>query len=515
MKINFNPLYKYPLSTSLSFSSKDERKSKSEAEVDEYIKKIKQTTKIKKRDEAMFRAFLKKVFSADTVFNLIKDGFKKTGINYETLLDEVPSKDADIILKKLQNNAGYLLQIVDGGYDKEFDSYAKIVKTFNNDSNVSIQRRETRKYGIEEEASIKDLNKSIRLIDRTGCSIDSLLEFNYAPKLEETEITYTKPSDLLKGAYEISKFYLKDFAQSADVAELIQKGEAKSNIILSKVTQNKNGDIELSEHYNYEGCDIKRNYLIKKDKNGNITEKRYKYIIEKQGEKLLNLNRTWQKVSNSRTITTINDEKFIADFDDETKILTISNDDLILSRLQLVPDEAPLDMKYDKFYEFCKTLNADTLFDIMSTVDKISITDNLEEACFIAQEDQDKKEERIIRIYLNQAVICHEAGHALFYAIDCENPPFMDKELIQIYNKEMDAYRKNYPEPMVDFVNYFSNEDGGGEYEVGLEEVIAEAYMLLSTYNNDKKDDLITRSHCLVRYFPQTIACIAKKFGYE
>ena len=60
---------------------------------------------------------------------------------------------------------------------------------------------------------------------------------------------------------------------------------------------------------------------------------------------------------------------------------------------------------------------------------------------------------------------------------------------------------------------YFS-QIGGGGFDTGLSELVAETNMLLTTYGNDS-DTIKTRASHLVKYFPRTIAKAAELLGYN
>ena len=105
---------------------------------------------------------------------------------------------------------------------------------------------------------------------------------------------------------------------------------------------------------------------------------------------------------------------------------------------------------------------------------------------------------------MDLASISHELGHA----IDYKHKISENKELVDIYNEEMKTFASEYTEPVQNIIEYFSHQ-GGGEYNTGLNEFIAETNMLMKTYGNDSE---ITKARAifLVRYFPKTVSKIVE-----
>ena len=162
------------------------------------------------------------------------------------------------------------------------------------------------------------------------------------------------------------------------------------------------------------------------------------------------------------------------------------------------------------FFEHCKTMPADTLLTISKNIEKIVLVgDPIESA-----QDGNKLE-----IGLNISVTSHELGHSIDVgAISGHSHDIhlgtiaTNQDLIKIYEKEFLQFKKDYPELAQKVINYFS-QTGGGLGDTGLNELIAETNMLMTTYSQDI-ETVETRSQYLVRYFPETIAKIGKLLGY-
>ena len=86
-----------------------------------------------------------------------------------------------------------------------------------------------------------------------------------------------------------------------------------------------------------------------------------------------------------------------------------------------------------------------------------------------------------------------------------------NEELIQLYGQEMDTFKMNMPYNEQEFIQYFSQRAELTDSD-GLEEFIAEANVLLTTYGMNYKD-LNTRTQFLAKYFPKTITKVAELLG--
>ena len=122
---------------------------------------------------------------------------------------------------------------------------------------------------------------------------------------------------------------------------------------------------------------------------------------------------------------------------------------------------------------------------------------------------------------IKTAIDSHEAlVHEIGHAIDACNVNLLldNDEIVEIYNAEWEIFKENNPGVIDKEMKYFSQKSPAkGLYmpkrtcydDGGLREMVAEVNMLTKTYG---MSPLISRrAKVLVRYFPNTIALIAKE----
>ena len=112
------------------------------------------------------------------------------------------------------------------------------------------------------------------------------------------------------------------------------------------------------------------------------------------------------------------------------------------------------------------------------------------------------------------ASFLHEFGHNKDWKLPQESGEILrtDKELRKIYEEEQQAFIKEFPSLQRDVMSYFISLDNAlSRTHQGIAESIAETNNILSTpYQNER---LAFRKYYLQRYFPKTIAYIAKKIN--
>lgn len=341
---------------------------------------------------------------------------------------------------------------------------------------------------------------------------------------EPSFIIYTKESDLLKGIYETAKYRLKDYPEDIDIIEGIKNGTLSNKDIISSVKKLDDGLVVFDENYEYEDTTTKRKYSIKQD--GSYE---YSYHInDNSNNPILSLDRSFNKNSNNRTTTIVNGREYKAFFNNKKMQITITDDkgektnidiksklvdfdDYDKEEKEYIKDYFGSEEKMQKdFFNFLKNVPADQLLSLNKYVSKITVTKLSDSGI-----DQDK--ERNLSIGLHMPTFAHEMGHGFDFR-NCNYSSLGkisgNKDVIKIYNEEMDIFRKKYADDYQDIIKYF-NQTGGGNYNnTGLSEFVAETNMLLTTYGDDN-DRTKTRSQYLVRYFPRTIAKIAELLGYN
>ncbi len=375
--------------------------------------------------------------------------------------------------------------------------------------------------------------------DEVGGDIQYQIEIKNNQQGEPSEIVYTKASENLAGAYETTVYTLRDYPEDFDILEAVKNGTVDQKIKemnlpqgnkTSNVVVNNDGSISYVENHSRNGNNIQRNYTQQTDSNGNTTKTHYTYQITGQdGSQLLSLDRSWQKNPNGTTTTVINGKTYTTSFDDSTSEIKIVQDDgteTIIPIGKLLADKSGyssnmlsnLENKFGSledankaFFEHCKTMPADTLLTIGINIEKIVLLDDPMGS---------SQEGRKVEIGLNIPVTSHELGHSIdFDAISGHSHDIhlgtiaTNQDLIKIYEKEFLQFKKGYPELAQQVINYFS-QTGGGLGDTGLNELIAEANMLMTTYAQDI-ETVETRSQYLVRYFPQTVAKIGELLGYH
>lgn len=438
----------------------------------------------------------------------------------------------------LQNDAGYILKAKQAS-----KTTPPVIKEIVLDENGNLLKSTTCEY---EGANYQDTefetwyyqgNSTILInyndpYDKNDINfqIEIINDENNSP----SEILYTKKSNKLYGAFETTRYVLSNYPEDFDILYAIKTGVADEIIEqkgypkgekLSKV-ENYGAFSAYSEKYQKNGITTKRSYSFKVDEFNQPIYKKYSYKIkDEDNNTLASIKRTWQKNSSNSTTTVVNGKKYQANFDDENMAIEIIDDSGNITKFSIEDKTIDIDTYFNTlgifgkddldyikhkfqnklnmqkaFYEFCKTLSADTLLVFAKNVDKYYITGSYSGIT----------RNKILSTELDEGTMAHELAHAIdFKSCDKKSKSGVissNKELIEIYNKEMVEFKKNYPHLAQDFIDYFSQQ-GGGLSGTGLSELVAEVNMLTTTYNFNTPT-LLTRSQYLVRNFPLTIAKI-------
>lgn len=309
------------------------------------------------------------------------------------------------------------------------------------------------------------------------------------------KLVYTKKSGFLEGAYDKSEFILSDYPQEIDIIKAIKKGRIKGRVVNSTNYDTQSQTITFLQNTNLNNVTTSRKF----EQNVNNEDYNYEYLIRDSNDVVfLDLKRSYFRISPNETITTIGKHIFKAKYnnvDFTIEILDNSLNEYLLDLKKLTKNQE--DLKY--FWDFLKDVPADLLIIISKYIDVIEY--NYESIAEI----KDKK------LLLNPSIqaLAHELGHF----VECrfiENFS-EDKNLIEIYNLEFNDFKAKYPPRIQKVLKYFSQVDS--DKRVGLEELIAETLVLLTTYGNE--DELSSRAYFLCENFPKTISLIATKFGYN
>ena len=339
--------------------------------------------------------------------------------------------------------------------------------------------------------------------------IETICDKNKQPEY----VLYTEPSKILKNAYEITKYKISDYQSKEDIIKAIKNSTIQGGEKISQVSKNGN-EIVATQNIEYDDSKIKRVFEQTLSDSGDIISKKYNYTIKNgNGNLLLNLNKNWRKISPNTTITSVNDKKYIAKFDDDNFIIQVLNGNNIyeinikdkLIGTDFYDDEnITQEEAYKKFFELCKTTPADQLL-ILQYIPNIKLVED-----YMAGISNDFT---TLNVGLHcMPSLCHELGHVIdMGTLNKEGRKISeDTELQNIYNEEFEKFNEKSPQIIKDELEYFSpyhffkTEDFKIE---GINEFIAEVNLLMSSYCGI--DDLSVRSLYLVQYFPKTIARIA------
>lgn len=312
-------------------------------------------------------------------------------------------------------------------------------------------------------------------------------------------VIHSKLSPLLTGVYDSTYYDISQFKTTTDtevIDEDIENCVTGDGETISKVVKNNDGSVTYTESIEINDNLIDRLYSEKRNEKGEIISSTYEYKIQKEDSKepLMHISRSFIREDENNTTNTINGITYKIHFDNEKKIITISdgkNKKEINAREKLPYYSA------DILWNVAKGLQADTL---------ITIFDNVNQWKYCADEDSISSTiERNISTGTNSGIIYHEAGHII---ANNNSDLFEDEEIAQTYGTEMESFKISIPYNEQEYIQYFSPRAGLMD-SYGIDEFIAETNLLLSTYGSTDKRTK-TRTQFLAKYFPNTIAKIAQ-----
>lgn len=484
------------------------------------------------------------------------------------------NKNDNIQATKLQYDAGDMLTIIKNTFSKDKTDKSTTLQhsTIATKNDDKVIRSKVEKAGNESTSwniggdRVVILNRNTNKQD-----IDSQFEIVKNQKGEPFCIVHTKESELLKGVYDSTTYYLEGFNEEADIIDAIKNGTIekeikegykKDDVIVetSKVSKSNDDTITYLDKNECNGTKSERKYVQKPD--GSYE---YSYNIkDKDDNPIFSMDRSFIKSPDGKsTKTIINGKEYITTFDDENMTATVvdyngetTTIDIKNKLTKLYQDETSklteddlkgLDVserldkmlkanKYSKeeleyiektygneenmqraFFNFIKTMPAEHLLFINSDISEISIVGPIN-SC------HDRN--GTLEIGMDIPIVSHELGHAKDYkgqksdfieiVMNTESHKGNisgDEKLIDIYNEEMELFKEKYSVDLQEVIKYFG-QNGGGASDTGLAELIAETNMLMTTCGNNA-DFIKTRSQYLVRYFPKTVAKIGELLGYN
>ncbi|MCD7878597.1 MAG: hypothetical protein LUG16_01535, partial [Candidatus Gastranaerophilales bacterium] len=200
----------------------------------------------------------------------------------------------------------------------------KIMQTINPDGSTDIEKTEKYKDGSSKSWHVGGKSSFYNYYDKNDLKMQVEYKYNDSHTGVDS-LLVTKKSDLHEGIFEKTMYpveELKKYPEHYDIIEGLKNGEIKGGKKLCEIIPNKNGTITYKENIEKNGLNIKRTYT-----NGiNGIDYDYHYIIEeKDGTKILDTALSFVKNSDNKTTTILNGEKYIAEFDDTTQKIKITD----------------------------------------------------------------------------------------------------------------------------------------------------------------------------------------------
>ncbi len=317
-----------------------------------------------------------------------------------------------------------------------------------------------------------------------------------------TGVIHSKSSKLLPGVFESTYYDISQFKESVEpdtIDEPIENCVTGKGEPISRVVKNSDGSVTYTESIQLNDINTDRTYTEKKDENGNIIYSEYYYQIgyEDEIEPIMDISRTWKKKDNNNVINTINGITYNLHFNDEKKEIRISDGEK--EKVIETKDKLPY-YSSDILWNEIKKLQADTI---------LSIFDRITKWNYCADEDSTANAYlKTLSTGRNNSIITHETGHLL---VNDEPSVIENEEFVETYGTEMETFQTNIPYNEQQYVQYFSPRAGliGSD---GADEFIAESNILLTTYGTTNYR-IKTRTQFLEKYFPKTIATVARLTG--
>lgn len=497
--IQQNTLYKTPCVDSFSFKGdyEEERLNKIQSQLAETTDKNGNTFFTEERLKGLMEDIKESKIRKIDVKMLQEKLLSKIDNEYKIFFEELKpfNEYQSVAKKKIKNENG--------------SEVARIV-LLKSDGSIAKTRYESQDEGNMSSNNPNKTKINIIYRDADDCGAEIILSCD--ENKEPCEITSTRMSSILTNAYETTKYTLKNYPEDMDFISLIKSNQLDKKIeennlpqgtVISKVTQKRN-ITSFDEKFTQNGKTTIRHYSEKQNIFGKLENYEYSYkILDENGDYLLNTNRTWQKTPTG-SITTINGKKYKVEFEklliDDTKVNILMPDG---TKKYFFASLKSKKKRTDDLIKFLKTLPADLILDI--------------EDCFEV-EIIDDGEDSNISTFLNhvktnndQCILSHELGHKK----NKEKEVSKNKELIEIYKKEVEIFKKENPEIIKELTDYFLPESAS--HSNGLSELVAETNSLMTSFKHpeEKSFKLKYRMMNLSKNFPETIAKAGELLGYN
>lgn len=281
--------------------------------------------------------------------------------------------------------------------------------------------------------------------------------------------------------------------------------------MLSQARRDEFGNLKVNKDYDsLDGTNTKFDYTENPDGSYSSTYK----ITDAEGKVLFNEDRTFTVLDATHCESTCNGKKYLIEIS-EDNVLTVRTEDNKTVSFDL--DEfSGMNMNDPDFIELFRHIPGHEFFQ-MERVGTSKVKDaNVKDNAYYAANDNSVN---LGFDHKKLSTFLHEFGHnkdGRLYTDPKNDKRFqmlcMDQEIGRQYEEERSAFVQAFPSLQRDFVSYFISTDKAGDrFNKGLSEVVAETNMLL----NKSVGFNSFRTEYLRRYFPKTIALIAKKLNPE
>ena len=313
-------------------------------------------------------------------------------------------------------------------------------------------------------------------------------------KVQRTE--YTEPSQI-KGVMDIKYMYPNGEVKQVSSGTI----DAKTGIMsIKKDMVSSNG--------------TRTEYLFEDDPQGNRISD-YK-ITDKNGKVLLQNSESFEVISPNKFISSKNNEKYEITSDDDSVTVTDMNNPENTAKFEK-GETSGIIGDQEEIIKVLKKMPGEELLKLSESVKTLDGTTNVLESY-----SQTDEYDRLIHSGNDLFVILHELGHAVdLKYVDMENEEatinkaiFQDEKFNEIYDKEKEAFNKQFPDAQRNHIAYFiDHETHYGGAVGGKRETIAEANALLTTAKSHEV--LAIRSQYLQQHFPETIAYLHEKLNSD
>lgn len=403
--------------------------------------------------------------------------------------------DMTFTRNKYTNEKSYCLKATVGNDDSTFTEF------YDNDMNKTGEE-ETTAYLSKDSKKLYKVKKTIDF--RTNVTTKVREEFdsktNSLAVTDEVKIYKDKNNKVIK----------KEMMTNAPV-----KGTYNQKVVYPDGTEKIISDVKVFKKYDDMECihkdmtsldGTRTQYKFEQDKKGNRLLE-YK-ITDKDGNVLMNLNKTMEKVGDNKFISSNGDKVYETTFDEDKITIQERGKDkatVLPFKKSFFSKGLKIVGQKDEMMSLLKNIPAEQLLVLKDTVKVLNGIKDTNDCSMIPVAKQ-------IDTINDTFSLLHESGHAVDYRksnIIFNNVKTISNndDLRKIYTEEKENFNKAFPDAQREHVEYFINQNShyGGKWG-GLQEVIAETNALRDSYTTE--DSLAPRVQYLQQYYPKTIAFI-------